>query len=108
MLLRRIGSAASSARPLIKEASLVGPDKRMFALLYDLDLVRAELKPLPRYSPDLNPIELLWSKLKHFIKKARADTAEALEQAVETAVALVCGADARGWFEHCGFCLQLD
>ncbi len=68
----------------------------------------AELKPLPRYSPDLNPIELLWSKLKHFIKKARADTAEALEQAVETAVALVCGADARGWFEHCGFCLQFE
>jgi len=51
---------------------------------------------------------MLCSKLKHWIKKARADTAEALEKAVETAVALVCGADARGWFEQCGFCLQRD
>jgi transposase len=68
----------------------------------------AVLKPLPRYSPDLNPIELLWSKLKHSIKKARADTEEALEQAVEAAVGLVCRADARGWFEHCGFCLQSE
>lgn len=68
----------------------------------------ARVVPLPRYSPDLSPIEPMWSKLKHVVRKLRADTTEALEQAVEVAVSLVTGEDARGWFEHCGFCLQSD
>lgn len=66
----------------------------------------AELKPLPRYSPDLNPIEMMWSKVKHWVKKARADTLEALEEAVEAAVARVASSDAEGWYSYCGFCLH--
>lgn len=63
----------------------------------------ASVKALPRYSPDYNPIEMLWSKLKHWIKKARADTSAALEEALESAVDRVVQSDAEGWFRHCGF-----
>ena len=66
----------------------------------------AELKRLPRYSPEFNAIEMLWSKLKHYIKKARADTQEALKGALEQAARLVQRSDAQGWFEHCGYRLQ--
>ncbi|MEM1095239.1 MAG: transposase [Bacteroidota bacterium] len=63
----------------------------------------AEVKALPRYSPEYNPIEMLWSKLKHWIKKAKVDTADALEKALESSVERVVATDAQGWFEHCGF-----
>ena len=98
--------------PALREGDIVIWDNHRIhqveGLKEQIEARGAVLKPLPRYSPDLNPIEMLWSKLKHYIKKARADTEEALEQAVEAAVGLVCGADARGWFEHCGFCLQFE
>lgn len=66
----------------------------------------ARLLPLPRYSPDLSPIELAWSKIKHLVKRARAATAEALEQAVAVGVAAVRASDAAGWFKHCGYIRQ--
>ena len=43
---------------------------------------------VPRYSRSLNPIEFMWSKLKHLAGKARADTAEAVEVATERGCAL--------------------
>lgn len=66
----------------------------------------ARLLPLPRYSPDLSPIEPCWSKIKQMVKRARAETAEALELAIEQAVAAVRGSDAQGWFAHCGYVPQ--
>ncbi|WP_456428576.1 transposase [Rhodocaloribacter sp.] len=68
----------------------------------------ATVRPLPRYSPEFNPIEHLWSKLKHWIKKARADTEQALTKAVESAVLRVSVSDAEGWFAHCGLCPQCN
>lgn len=68
----------------------------------------ARLLPLPRYSPDLSPIEPAWSKVKQVVKRARAATAEALEQAVATGVAAVRASDAAGWFRHCGYIRQPD
>ena len=75
-------------------------------LVEQIEGLGAVVKPLPRYSPDFNPIELLWSKLKHWIKKARADTEEALLVAVEEATERVSSSDARGWFLKCGFQYQ--
>lgn len=72
-------------------------------LVEQIEALGASVKPLPRYSPELNPIELMWSKLKHLVKKACADTAEALMGAVEAATERVCACDAEGWFAHCGF-----
>ncbi len=66
----------------------------------------AEVLPLPRYSPDLSPIEPGWSKIKQIVKRLRAATAEALEAAVASGVAAVCRSDAEGWFEHCGYLHQ--
>lgn len=61
---------------------------------------------LPRYSPEYNAIEHFWSKVKHFVRKARADTAEALREALDAAVALVTPEDVKGWIEHCGYQFQ--
>ena len=72
-------------------------------LVEQIEARGASVKALPRYSPEFNPIEPLWSKLKHLVKKACADTWEALIEAVEAATACVTAADAAGWFRHCGF-----
>lgn len=58
---------------------------------------------LPRYSPEYNAIEMMWSKVKGSIRRARADTAEALEQALVAAVEAVTCEDAEGWMRHCGY-----
>jgi transposase len=64
---------------------------------------QATLLPLPPYSPDFNPLEQCWSKVKEFLRAAEARTAEALNQAIEQAFARVTAVDARGWFQHCGY-----
>lgn len=58
---------------------------------------------LPRYSPDFNPIEGAFSKLKAFLRHAAARTQRALERAVAAGLATITARDARGWFRHCGF-----
>jgi transposase len=62
---------------------------------------------LPRYSPDLSPIELAFSKLKAFLRRAKAITLDALIDAIGQALNTVTSLDALGWFTHCGF-LNLD
>lgn len=58
---------------------------------------------LPPYSPDCSPIEPCWSKLKTYLRTAKARTRETLDQALAWAIDLVTPADARGWFTHCGY-----
>jgi transposase len=62
----------------------------------------ARLLYVPPYSPDLNPIEPCWSKIKTLLRAAKARPREALDAAVPRALATVTEADARGWFAHCG------
>ena len=62
----------------------------------------AELIYLPPYSPDLNPIEKAWAKLKQFLRALKARTAEALEQAITQALPHITPDNARAWFRHCG------
>jgi transposase len=57
---------------------------------------------LPPYSPALNPIEQCWSKIKTFLRAAKARTREALDAAVTRALATVTALDARAWFAHSG------
>jgi transposase len=61
---------------------------------------------LPPYSPDLNPIERCWSKIKTALRAAKARTREALEEAIKQAIAKVSESDARAWFKHCGYVLH--
>jgi transposase len=60
----------------------------------------------PPYSPDLNPTELCWSKIKMFLRATKACTREALDEVVMCALATVTEADARAWFTHCGYVLH--
>ncbi len=61
---------------------------------------------LPPYSPDLNPIEKCWSKIKTYLRAAKARTREALEKALKEALQLVSAKDAIGWFASCGYSLH--
>ena len=58
---------------------------------------------LPPYSPDFNPIEEAFSKIKGLMRKAEARTREALLEAIATAISALSAQDARGFFEHCGY-----
>jgi transposase len=58
---------------------------------------------LPPYSPDLNPIEMMWSKIKALLRKAAARTHEELLVALAQALEAVTASDARGWFASCGY-----
>ena len=58
---------------------------------------------LPSYSPDLNPIEPAWSKLKTCLRAAGARSKEALEAALGPALAAITAQDARGWFRLAGY-----
>ena len=64
---------------------------------------RCELVYLPPYSPDLNPIEEAFSKVKGLVRRAEARTREGLIEAVGAALSAITVRDARGFFEHCGY-----
>ncbi len=63
----------------------------------------AQVRFLPAYSPDLNPIEMMWSKVKTSLRGAEGRTEPALRRAVAAALASVTAQDARNWFAHCGY-----
>jgi transposase len=58
---------------------------------------------LPAYSPDLNPIEMMWSKLKNTLRSLEARTQESLIAAIGKALAQITAQDAMNWFAHCGY-----
>jgi transposase len=63
----------------------------------------ASVRYLPPYSPDLNPIEKMWSKVKEALRSAKARTPATLNDAIARALASVTSTDARGWFASCGY-----
>lgn len=58
---------------------------------------------LPPYSPDFSPIELAFSKVKAYLRKVKARTREALEEAIAQALRVISAPDARAFFAHCGY-----
>jgi transposase len=68
-----------------------------------IEAVGARVLYMPPYSPDLNPIELCWSKLKGILKQLGARTVNALYGMIEAAGDMITPADAGGWFAHCGW-----
>jgi transposase len=68
----------------------------------------AELVFLPSYSPDLNPIEEAFSKIKNILRKLGARTHEALLEAMSEALSKVTPGDAAGWFDHCGYEVEVQ
>jgi transposase len=68
----------------------------------------AEVLFLPSYSPDLNPIEEAFSKIKGILRKAGARTREALLEAIAQALWAITAVDAAGWFAHCGYEVEVQ
>jgi transposase len=71
-----------------------------------IEAVGAELLYLPPYSPDFNPIEQAWSKIKQQLRSAKARTLETLEAAITQALAQITIQNASAWFAHCGYAIQ--
>jgi transposase len=71
-----------------------------------IEAAGARLLYLPPYSPDLNPIEQAWSKVKQMLRALKARTADALENAVAQALAAITPENAVAWFSHCGYSLR--
>jgi transposase len=63
----------------------------------------AELRHLPAYSPDFNPIEEAFSKVKQSLRRAEARTDDDLRAATWSAFAALTPSDTDGWFSHCGY-----
>jgi transposase len=63
----------------------------------------AQVLFLPAYSPDLNPIEMMWSKVKHWLRSVEARTPSDLIAAIGQALTRVTAHDALNWFVHCGY-----
>ena len=68
-----------------------------------IEATGARVVYLPRYSPDFQPIEGVFAKLKEFLRHAKARTAEALALAIAQGLATITAQDARGFFTHCGY-----
>jgi transposase len=63
-----------------------------------IEKCEARLLYLPPYSPDLNPIEKAWAKLKQLLRSAKARTTEALDQAISELLPAITAQDATAWF----------
>lgn len=66
-----------------------------------IERCQAELFYLPPYSPDLNPIEKAWSKLKEILRQAKARTVQALDEAIAKALPEISPANANAWLRLC-------
>jgi transposase len=68
-----------------------------------LEKVGASALYLPPYSPDFNPIERMWSKVKTLLRQAKARTSEALKRAIRAALRKITSMDAAAWIVHDGY-----
>jgi transposase len=75
-------------------------NERTIALI---EAAGAEVRFLPAYSPDLNPIEMMWSKIKSLLRKTQARNHADLLVAIASALNAVTPQDALGWFAACGY-----
>jgi transposase len=73
------------------------------AVVAAIEAAGAEVLFLPPYSPDLNPIEKAWAKLKEILRRAATLTREAFDNAVSAAMDQISTDDIRAWAEHCGY-----
>jgi transposase len=93
--------------PTLRAGDMVVMDNlaphRMPAVVAAIEATGAQVCFLPPYSPDFNPIEKMWSKVKAYLRKVKARTKEALWQAIGSALRTVTASDVLGWFESCGY-----
>ena len=68
-----------------------------------IEAAGAQVLFLPAYSPDLNPIEKMWSKVKEFLRAFKARTLQQLHHAIGLALDSISSNDAIAWFHYCGY-----
>jgi transposase len=73
-----------------------------------IEAAGATLLFLPPYSPDLNPIEMIFSKIKQLLRSMACRTRDALWNAMQSVLDKVSATDAANCFAHCGYTLHLD
>jgi transposase len=73
-----------------------------------IDASGCTLRFLPPYSPDFNPIEWAFGKLKTWLRQAAARTTETLDAAIAEGLDQITATDARGWFSGCGYLQPLQ
>ena len=102
-------------RTYVKECLAPAMKKDDTLILDNLSVhkVKDVLKPLldkgiivifiPAYSPDFNPIELAWSKIKSYLRKVKARDASSLILSISSALSCITIDDVQGWISHCGY-----
>lgn len=73
------------------------------AVIAQIEATGARVVFLPRYSPDLQPIEGVFAKLKEYLRHAKARTQDALQATIARGLSTITSQDARGFFAHCGY-----
>jgi transposase len=98
--------------PVLRAGDLVILDNlsahRPPAVTARIEATGARVLPLPAYSPDFNPIEPCFAKIKEFLRAAGARTRRKLHHALRKAIQAITPADVRGWFEHLGYWVPPD
>jgi transposase len=92
--------ALSAGDILVMDNLSAHKDREALGLLEEAGV---KVRFLPAYSPDYNPIELMWSKVKSLLRKAEARDNEALLLAIGDALSRVTPKDATHWLAHCGY-----
>lgn len=93
--------------PTLRPGDIVVMDNlsshKVSGILEAIESVGASVKFLPPYSPDFNPIELMWSKIKAVLRKLKVRLKDHLDDAIVCALDSVCPDDILGWFKHDGY-----
>ena len=93
--------------PTLREGDIVVMDNlrchKVKGIKQAIEKAGAHVFYLPPYSPDLNPIEQMWSKIKAFLRKVKARSAATLIQTLPTAFVTVTVQDILGWFHFGGY-----
>ena len=96
--------------PTLKQGDIVVMDNlsshKVSGIAEMLEAVGAQIRFLPPYSPDLNPIELMWSKMKAALCKLKIRTQDLFDDAIVTALDSVSVSDITNWFAHDGYCIR--
>lgn len=95
--------------PQLREGNVVVMDNvsthKVAGIREAIESVNARVLNLPEYSPELNPIEECWSKVKSVLRTIGARTRELIDQAITEALETITEKDALGWFTHAGYCI---
>ena len=98
---------AQQLAPALEPGDVVVMDNlsahKVAAVRAKIEAVGSQLLYLPPYSPDFNPIEKCWAKIKQILRSLKARTVETLDEAITQALACITPENARGWFQHCGY-----